>query len=189
MTIAILIAVLYTARLIRQLRQLSNPVSQLLRIIFPRDLLVFYTFYALPNLPPPGLLHLIGLLIYALGIALWFQAIRQLGPMYTLTGSTQQNHRLITTGLYACVRHPIYLAYLIETAGLILILQNPFLILFWLLMLAVWTLAIRQEEQQLRQTFDPGYATYAGRVPALNILTGCYRRFAKTESHNSPPVC
>lgn len=52
--------------------------------------------------------YIAGFLIKLVGTWLRFDAYRQLGPTYTFQLSIRKDHKLVTTGVYAIVRHPGY---------------------------------------------------------------------------------
>jgi protein-S-isoprenylcysteine O-methyltransferase Ste14 len=97
-----------------------------------------------------------------------FAAIRVLGRQWSLTARVLEGHKLITTGPYGLVRHPIYTALLsmILATGLA---QSPWLaLLIAIPVYLVGTLIrIRSEEKLLRETFGAEYEEFAQRVPAL----------------------
>jgi protein-S-isoprenylcysteine O-methyltransferase Ste14 len=71
----------------------------------------------------------------------------------------------VTTGLYARVRHPIYLFGGLAYFGALLALQNWPLLAGWLvLMAAVQPLRIRREDAALQAKFGDAYAAYRRRT-------------------------
>jgi protein-S-isoprenylcysteine O-methyltransferase Ste14 len=82
-----------------------------------------------------------------------------------LTGRPQGNPRLVTTGMYRWVRHPLY------TAGLLFVWLTP-VMTFSLLSLnlsltAYVILGSRLEERRLVAEFGEAYHEYQRRVPSL----------------------
>ncbi|HJR08896.1 MAG TPA: isoprenylcysteine carboxylmethyltransferase family protein [Pyrinomonadaceae bacterium] len=100
-------------------------------------------------------------------------AVGTLGKQWSLTARVVEGHKLITSGAYARVRHPIYtgmFGMLLATglaathwAGLV-----AGLIVFWMGTI----IRVRSEERLLRATFGADYDDYARRVPA--VLPGIY---------------
>ncbi len=98
-----------------------------------------------------------GLPVSALGLALRAWA----------TGHVEKNLRLAQSGPYAYVRNPLYVGTLIVAAGFAIAARQWGLgALFAAVFLLIYLPAIELEEQHLRKLF-PGFAAYAGRVPAL----------------------
>ena len=77
----------------------------------------------------------------------------------------QSEGRLATSGAYARVRHPQYLAFILIMAGFLF--QWPTLVtlvMFPILVLMYARLAHREEEEALAE-FGPAYADYAQEIP------------------------
>ena len=76
----------------------------------------------------------------------------------------RQNH-LVTTGVYAWVRNPVYSAAMLACTGLLLMAHNLWLLilppLFWALMTAM---LIPTEERWLRELYGQEYADYCAKV-------------------------
>lgn len=76
----------------------------------------------------------------------------------------RQNH-LVTTGVYAWVRNPVYSAAMLACTGLLLLACNLWLLLlppiFWVLMTAI---LIPTEERWLRKLYGQEYIDYCARV-------------------------
>jgi protein-S-isoprenylcysteine O-methyltransferase Ste14 len=73
---------------------------------------------------------------------------------------------LRTSGIYRCVRHPIYAALLLGGAGLVLLGGRTSRAVLWLILLALLLGKIRWEERELAARF-PDYAQYARDTPRL----------------------
>lgn len=100
----------------------------------------------------------IGLVVY--GIYLWYAAV-----IKDKIDDGIVNNRLVTTGIYAQVRNPIYSAFLITCTGVLLIYGNilllclPFLYWFFLTVLMRST-----EEKWLRELYGKEYEEYCRSV-------------------------
>jgi protein-S-isoprenylcysteine O-methyltransferase Ste14 len=124
-----------------------------------------FTLYASPwPWIPAGLLFAIGLWLY-LQSTKHFTA-GQLGGLPELTGGHHQQ-RLVTTGIRAHVRHPIYLAHLCEM--LAWTLGTGLAVCYALSAFAGLTgaIMIRMEDAELAKRFGVEYAQYKERVPAV----------------------
>lgn len=75
----------------------------------------------------------------------------------------ERGHRLIDTGPYAWIRHPMYAGALLLFLGMPLLLGAPLGLLGLPIGAALLALRTRWEEQALREGL-PGYAAYAARV-------------------------
>lgn len=100
--------------------------------------------------------------------SLFVASRRSLGPQWSIQARTIAHHRLITTGPYGVVRHPIYLA-----VGLFLAAAGVIAATWWAFVAAVALyvvgsmLRIRAEERLLADRFGAEFQTYRQRVPAL----------------------
>ena len=81
----------------------------------------------------------------------------------------QDDQRLITTGMHARMRHPIYLAHLIMLAAWTV--GSGLVVMYELLAFAIVTGAfmIRTEDAELEKRFGDEYREYRKRVPAIGI--------------------
>lgn len=114
---------------------------------------------------PWGLLaQLLGvfLILAALALHIWSRA--HLGHYYAERVEVQPGHRVIDTGPYRLMRHPVITSFFGIAAGLFLI--NLALTTLAALLYTIWdfTRAARQEEELLTKSL-PGYADYALRTP------------------------
>ena len=102
------------------------------------------------------------LILAALALHIWSRA--HLGHYYAERVEIQPGHRVIDTGPYKLVRHPVITSFLGIATGLFLI--NPALTTLAALLYTIWdfTRAAQQEEDLLTKAL-PGYADYALRTP------------------------
>jgi protein-S-isoprenylcysteine O-methyltransferase Ste14 len=113
----------------------------------------------------------IGIITDAIAIgSVWLatSAIGTLGKEWSLEARLVEGHRLVTDGLYARVRHPIYTAMLGSLVATGLAVGHPLAIPMALVPFGIGTLVrVRLEEQLLRDAFGAQYDAYAARVPAV----------------------
>lgn len=111
----------------------------------------------------------LGALLYFPGLALMIWGRRTLGEMYnvatTFGAELYADHRLITSGPYALVRHPMYLGGIMAELGALLIYRT------WTTVLAATNIPVlfiraRREEEALAAEFGEQWAEYSRRVPA-----------------------
>lgn len=110
--------------------------------------------------PAALVLLAIGLLLMLIAAGQFIAAKTTINPLRPARAST-----LITTGVFAISRNPIYLADLLILAALAIWFGNVFNAA--LLALFVWTInryQIAPEEQALTQLFGEAYAAYRARV-------------------------
>jgi protein-S-isoprenylcysteine O-methyltransferase Ste14 len=111
------------------------------------------------------------ILLFTTGFWLYSQSrknfsARQLGGLPELI-SGHDEQRLVTTGIRAHVRHPVYLAHLCEM--LAWSIGTGLAVCYGLTVFAVITGAvmIRMEDGELAQRFGPEYVKYKHHVPAI----------------------
>jgi protein-S-isoprenylcysteine O-methyltransferase Ste14 len=111
------------------------------------------------------------ILLIVIGWLLSIWVLVWLGRSFSITA---QARRLVTTGPYAIVRHPLYVSEEIAAIGVMLMCFSPAAIL---IIVVQWLFQLRRmhhEEQILRAVF-PEYATYAAHTP--KIIPILFRRW------------
>ena len=100
--------------------------------------------------------------VFLAGYALYAEVLRE-NAWLSRTVEVQENQKVIDTGLYGVVRHPMYAATLLLFLSMPLILGSPFSFVVMLLYLPLIAKRIRNEEAVLEQGLE-GYAAYKERV-------------------------
>jgi protein-S-isoprenylcysteine O-methyltransferase len=102
------------------------------------------------------------LILTALALHIWSRA--HLQHYYAERVEVQPEHKVIDTGPYALMKHPVITSFFGIASGLFFI--NPALTTLAALIYTIWdfTRAAQQEEDLLTKTL-PGYADYASRTP------------------------
>jgi protein-S-isoprenylcysteine O-methyltransferase Ste14 len=83
--------------------------------------------------------------------------------------------RLVTTGIYARCRHPIYLAFIVMNIATVFVFANPRLMVAALPFMVLWYFEARQEERFLLDKFGDGYKIYMRNVPMWNVFGSSQR--------------
>jgi len=111
----------------------------------------------------------LGALLYSSGLALFLWGRLALGEMYNVSSSfgaqLYAGHRLVTSGPFAFVRHPMYLGGQLAELGALLIYRTWATALI-ALNIPVLFVRARQEEKALAAEFGDEWAEYSQRVPA-----------------------
>lgn len=110
----------------------------------------------------PAWISILGNALVALGLMIDLLVLRE-NSYGASTIQTMQGQKVITTGPYALVRHPMYSGALILVAGAPLALGSYWGLLFLLLAAPVLVLRILDEEEMLASNLD-GYALYKAKV-------------------------
>jgi len=101
-----------------------------------------------------------GLALIGLGFTLIFWSGVTLGRMYSAEVTIQQNHELITSGIYRYVRHPRYLGAIILGLGLSLLFRSWIVLALFIPFLIVILSRIRDEEAVLLEEFGQDWEQY-----------------------------
>ena len=101
-------------------------------------------------------------LVFLLGYVLYAEVLRE-NTWLSRTVEVQEGQKIIDTGLYGLVRHPMYMSTLLLFLSMPLILGSLYSFLLMLLYVPIIAKRIRNEEQVLEQGLA-GYADYKRRV-------------------------
>lgn len=113
-------------------------------------------------------LYYLGIILFIAGYALRLTSRIMLHKQFSVFVALQKEHKLITTGIYKWVRHPIYTAGVISFIGFILITNSLLGLLMGIfLMLPALLYRIHVEEQMLIAHFGKEYVEYKKKVKAL----------------------
>ncbi|KAA1471244.1 hypothetical protein DENSPDRAFT_837197 [Dentipellis sp. KUC8613] len=142
------------------------------------------------GLPPAWLA---GFVLLSLGGYLRWASYRHLGSLFTFHLTIRAEHRLVTSGPYALVRHPGYLGAVFTVAGVCVCMFGPGSLLYeggWLESLwgkalrvgvALWSVGmsgaliarVPTEDAMLRKEFGEEWVRWAKRVPYA-VVPGIY---------------
>jgi protein-S-isoprenylcysteine O-methyltransferase Ste14 len=111
------------------------------------------------------------LLLSGLGFALWARV--HLGEFWSSAVTLKEGHRLIRTGPYALVRHPIYTGILMGIAGTVTAIGQVRAVLAFVLLCVIFRWKSRREERLLAREFGMEYLSYMKDVRALVPLPRC----------------
>lgn len=105
-----------------------------------------------------------GLALHAAGAAIRVVGLRTLGKQFSGYVTLQENHRLVQTGIYGLVRHPMYLGGLLAFPGWTLVFRSWLTIPLTLLVGLFLAVRIRQEERLLAESFGAEFDAYRRRT-------------------------
>jgi len=110
------------------------------------------------------------LVVAAVAIFVW--AKRTLKREWSFSARLVDDHRLVTTGPYAYVRHPIYVSLLLYMIAIGFAVTAPIVLAPALVVYFVGVaIRIRAEESLLRERFGAAFEDYRRRVPAIIPFT------------------
>jgi len=115
----------------------------------------------------------IGTIVLLISLYLFRLTHKALGKMWSHSLDLREDHKLVTTGIYEKVRHPMYTAFWVWAIGAALLLPN------WIAALSgiigfgtLFFLRVGQEEEMMREEFGSEYDAYEQRTK--RVLPGIY---------------
>ena len=107
----------------------------------------------------PSSVQWMGLVLSVAGIIISLDALLTLNKNLSPFPTPKKGAELIQSGIYKCVRHPIYLGILFFTFGFSIYSENTLRLLIFLALLILFIFKATYEEKLLQEKF-PGYAAY-----------------------------
>jgi len=114
--------------------------------------------------PESAVLRYSGLTATAVGMAIRIVSMAQLGQLFSGFVTLQPEHRLVTTGCYRWVRHPIYSGSLLAFAGFFLVFRSQLVLIAVPAYLLGTLMRIADEERLFTETFGAEYEQYRART-------------------------
>lgn len=113
--------------------------------------------------------RIVGYLLIFIGLSTSLSAVSTLGTNWTGMSEYRIKHgqNLVTWGIYGKVRHPIYLAVILELVGFELVANSWIFVPIFLLAFWVFNTHITNEEELLVKRFGSHYQAYSSRVKRL----------------------
>lgn len=88
---------------------------------------------------------------------------------------------LVTDGIYALVRHPQYLGFLLLTSGMLFQFTSPLTVLMWPILVVLYYRLAKQEEKEMEEKFGKEYLEYKRKVPGFIPFFRPRREFSSYE--------
>jgi protein-S-isoprenylcysteine O-methyltransferase Ste14 len=143
-------------------------------LIPPFALLYFYLIFA-NAFGWPTIIHAqmwnvpwlawIGVALCAVGLLVIVLSLVSFGTSFRVGIDTNHPDRLVTSGVFARTRNPMYVAFGCVLLGEFLIFPNWVLLIYLLAGFALFHRQVMREEEFLRQHYGAEYQAYAQRVP------------------------
>jgi protein-S-isoprenylcysteine O-methyltransferase Ste14 len=132
---------------------------------------VFYNYYSLDFLVCAG-----WILLVVSAVIIWLA-----GGEFRKKGRAPRGESIVHTtalvesGVYAVIRHPQYLGFILFVFALVLMSQHWISVISGILGSALFYRDILREEQMTVEKFGDDYRRYMKRVPRMNFLVGILR--------------
>jgi protein-S-isoprenylcysteine O-methyltransferase Ste14 len=115
----------------------------------------------------------LGIFVDAASLWLFHITHRDLGPNWSVSLDLRERHTLVTSGVYAWVRHPMYSGFWLMALAQVLLLPNWVAGPAGLVGFAVLFFGrVRREEEMMIAAFGDDYRSYAGRTS--RVIPGIY---------------
>lgn len=115
-------------------------------------------------LPLPEWLRWVGAGVVVIALALLIWAHQTLSASFSGNLEIREQHKLITTGPYQWIRHPIYTAIMLWALGLALITANWFVACLPIAFAVFFWLRVPLEEKMMLEGFGNEYGEYLKRT-------------------------
>lgn len=102
---------------------------------------------------------------HLLSIALLFGGFALLSTAWHVLYDAQRNNRLATTGPYAKIRHPQYVAFVVIMFGFLLQWPTLVTLAMFPILAVMYVRLAKQEERESEQRFGEAWLDYAARTP------------------------
>jgi protein-S-isoprenylcysteine O-methyltransferase Ste14 len=114
----------------------------------------------------------LGVVLFAAGGTLRLWPVFVLGNRFSGLVAIQPGHTLVTTGIYAVIRHPSYLGLLVNSLGWALAFRSGVGVLLSMLLIPPLLARIHAEERLLGAQFGGAYDAYRART--ARMIPGLY---------------
>lgn len=100
-------------------------------------------------------------------VPLVWWAHRTLGESFSYALEVKDEQRLVTSGPYAKVRHPVYTSHIVFNIGMVFVASNWILLIIWVLGIPFTYHRMFQEEKMMIDEFGDVYIEYMRRTGRL----------------------
>lgn len=108
----------------------------------------------------------VGWALEIFGLALVVMGFRGLGPSLTANPVPLDSAKLVTSGIYSRLRHPIYAGLILATLGMVIVNGSLIKLYFWVPLVVLLSIKMRFEEALLVTKYS-NYKKYQAEVPAM----------------------
>ena len=128
---------------------------------------IFYgaPILVLPLLPQPRfelnyIILIIGIILALLSALIWMLAFKEIG----IIPAAKQKSKVISSGIYSIVRHPIYIGNILMPLGLALAFRAVYALLYAPVTIIFFTLTTFIEERELKEEYGEEHIKYKKKV-------------------------
>jgi len=122
---------------------------------------IFTQWLSLADYELPAWAGYIGIVIFAIAMWLLWRSHADLGLNWRVTTELREKHTLVTRGIFRHIRHPMYSAHWLWGIAQALLIHNWIAGLASLvIIIPLYVLRVRREEQMMLEQFGEEYRTY-----------------------------
>ncbi len=114
------------------------------------------------KIPFTPVTNIVGAIIFIIGLAFHCYSERAHRQAHQQADSIQE---IVTTSMYACIRHPLYLCVIVMNIGIAMICGNIWSLLIAGIITVFTIMTVFKEEAFLKEKFHPKYQEYMKKVP------------------------
>ncbi len=114
-----------------------------------------------------SIMRIIGLILSFVGFALMNWSVYTLDKQFSIDVTIQENHKLITTGLYKYIRHPRYLGIMLFLTGIPVVFLSWISLIMDIFLIVILLWRIRDEEILMYREFKGEWEDYKKRTSSL----------------------
>jgi protein-S-isoprenylcysteine O-methyltransferase Ste14 len=116
---------------------------------------------------PPLPISVLGLILLTLGLGIVLIGRRTLGKYFSTEVRFLPDQKLVTTGVYRYIRHPLYLGQILLFSSIPLIFSSLYGFLISLIVIPLFLHRIAIEEKAMTERFGENYTIYSERTKRL----------------------
>ena len=140
----------------------QKSVIKLSGLMFVLGFIIAGLDYRYSLLPLPSFISIIGSILFIISYVLYAEVLRE-NTYLSRTIKVEKDQKVIDTGLYSIVRHPMYMATLILFLSMPLVLGSIISFLVFLIYPFIIIKRLKNEEEFLEKELD-GYSEYKKKV-------------------------
>jgi protein-S-isoprenylcysteine O-methyltransferase Ste14 len=111
---------------------------------------------------------ILGVVTLCGALLLFYRSHADLGKNWSISLQIRNEHRLVTTGIYRFIRHPMYSSFFLLAVAQLMLLPNWFAGVTGLIGVAMlYAFRIRQEERMMMERFGAEYREYVAHTARL----------------------
>ena len=146
---------------LNKIKETSTVIIFYISFLIPAILYVLTNYLEFFSLQLNNLLRFLGIIIILFGTYLFWWTHQTLGKNFSAILEIKKSHKLIKSGPYKRIRHPMYTSLYIIILGFFLLSSNIFIGLFPFIGFSIlYITRIKKEETMMIKTFGDEYKEY-----------------------------